>query len=292
MKKKTESIFNKIINNKKIFIISVILVFILVFVLNHFTPLIADDYSYSFGLNGKINSIKDIIDYQVHHWQTWGGRSIAHSIAQLFLMLPKLTFNICNSLVYALFTLLLYKHIVGKSKILNPALYIIINLLAWFILPVYGQNMIWLIGSCNYLWMTTFVLAFLLPYRLTIDDDKNSKNIIKIIVMFLFGIIAGWSNENTSAVMLLAIIIFIGYKLYNKKKISLWYYSGFIGSLIGFLMMVLAPGNSVRSEMFITNRGFIGEMIHRIIEITNGFVTILLPLFIIFIIVTIISYYH
>lgn len=289
---KIGSICTKLFNNKKIFIITILLVFILILLLNIFTPLLADDYSYSFGLNGRLKSLKDVLDYQVHHWETWGGRSVAHSIAQIFLMTPKMVFNIFNSIVYVIFSLLMYKHIVGKEKKYDIILYLIINLAVWFVLPVYGQNIIWLIGSCNYLWCTTIVLAFLLPFRLSIDEKEGSKNIFKIIIMLLLGIIAGWTNENTAAAMLLAIIIFIGYKIYNKNKVSLWYYSGLIGSIAGFLMMILAPGNSIRSEQFKTNRGPIGELIHRFFEITNNFVGYLLPLLIIFIIITIFSHFY
>ena len=41
--------------------------------LNVFTPLIADDYSYSFGIDGRLKNIIDVIEKQINHYFTWEG---------------------------------------------------------------------------------------------------------------------------------------------------------------------------------------------------------------------------
>lgn len=109
------------------------------------------------------------------------------------------------------------------------------------------QNILWLVGSCNYLWGTTLVLLFLLLYRLNLDV-KCKNSIIIAILMLIFGIMAGWTNENNAAALLIILVLFSVYRLYNKKNITIWHISGFIGALIGFLFMILASGNSIRSE--------------------------------------------
>ena len=59
-------------------------------ILNFLTPLLADDYSYGLNLDGKrISSVIDIFNYQIWHYFNWGGRSIAHTFAQTFLIFPK-----------------------------------------------------------------------------------------------------------------------------------------------------------------------------------------------------------
>ena len=88
----------------------------MMFILNYFTPMLADDYSYSFGMNGRLESIKDIFEFQIYHYLTWGGRSIVHTIAQLFLLVGKNWFNIFNTIVYLIFTLSIYKLILGKES--------------------------------------------------------------------------------------------------------------------------------------------------------------------------------
>ena len=292
---KIKELVNKISNfsAKKVFFASIIILFLLMLILNFLTPLIADDFSYSFCLGGKrVGDLRDVFEYQVHHYLTWGGRSVVHGIAQTFLIFPKYVFNIFNTVVYLLLTLLIYKHIVGKERKYNPVLYIFINMLIWFGLPVFGQNILWLIGSCNYLWATTIVLLFLLPYRLSLDVQKKSNSIFKSILMLVLGIIAGWTNENTAAAMIFFIGLFILYKIYFKEKLSAWNITGLIGAICGFIIMIIAPGNRVRSEQFVDRRGFVSILYHRMLDITNNLSNFLLPLIIILIIVSVIGYYY
>ena len=74
------------IMSKKNQIILILLgIFLMMLILNMFTPLIADDYSYSFKLNNeRIVNLIDVFNYQLWHYFNWGGRVIAHAIAQTF----------------------------------------------------------------------------------------------------------------------------------------------------------------------------------------------------------------
>lgn len=60
------------------FLITIIMIGALFYLLNYYTSLYADDYSYSFSfMNGnKINGIKDIILSQKEHYFNMNGRSI------------------------------------------------------------------------------------------------------------------------------------------------------------------------------------------------------------------------
>lgn len=68
------------------------------------SQIFADDYSYSFSWEtGKmINGLYDIIQSQYKHWLIWGGRSVAHSLVQLFLYLGKDIFNFFNAFIFIL----------------------------------------------------------------------------------------------------------------------------------------------------------------------------------------------
>lgn len=169
---------------KIIFILSI--VFILMFVINSFTPLLGDDYTYSFGLKGKrIQNLWDVVERQYDHYFSWGGRSIAHTLAQTFLLMPKFVFNIANSLVFVLLVFLMYFHARAKNRD-NMMILITIPLLLWLFVPVFGADCFWLIGSFNYLWTTVIILLFLLFYRKS-SDKKDS--IFRIILMFLLGVL-------------------------------------------------------------------------------------------------------
>lgn len=248
-------------NQKRLILFSI---FAMMLILNFLTPLIADDYSYSFGADGeRITNIIDIVIRQVDHWLTWGGRNVAHFIANFFLMYPKAIFNVLNSLMYTALVYLIYKHS-QTTKEEKPLLILLIHLGLYFLTPVFGQNCIWLIGSCNYLWTTVIILSFLLMYR---ENYKKKDTILLTVGMFLLGILAGWTNENTAfGLIVVAVLSMIAYK--GKGKLPKYKISGLIGSIIGFIMMIVAPGNFIRSEAFAEETSFIVKIIKRICNAT------------------------
>ena len=284
---------NKIKNIKSKTWIKIILVsiFLMMLVLNLLTPLIADDYSYALNVNGtRLSGIMDIINFQIRHYLIWGGRTVAHSIAQLFLMMPKFIFDIFNSLIYTLLIGLIYKIAKGKNEDDKPCLLLGIHFALYFLSPVFGQNCIWLVGSCNYIWTTTLILLMISQFVLK-GDKKDT--ILRIIGIFLLGIIAGWTNENTSFGLIVFLVSFLIINRINKEKISKWKISGLIGVIIGFITMIAAPGNYVRSAEFVDNDFIIIKWIKRFANCTLGLKDYCLPLIIALVILfTIYIYNH
>lgn len=260
--------------NQKIIILFGI--FISVLILNSLTPLIAGDYSYSFGKNGeRTANLLDIIVRQIDHYFTWGGRSVAHTIAQIFLMYPKWFFNISNSFIYIIFIYLIYLH-VKDDKEDKPLIILLIHFAIWFLIPVFGQTVLWLTGSCNYLWTMTIMLAFLYLVR----KDLKTPSIFKNIAILLFGIIAGWTNENTSFGLITTIIGFIILNKTKHQKTSSFRKCALIGNIIGFVILIAAPGNFIRETHFNDNSSFIVKIIQRIIDNTTNLINCCLPIFI------------
>lgn len=273
--------------------IMLLLIFISMLALNFLTPLLADDYSYGLNLaNKKLTGIVDITNYQIWHYFNWGGRTVAHTFAQTFLMFPKAIFNIINSLMYTGLVYLIYLHgqLNRKENKKKAYLILLIHLILWFIIPVFGQSFIWLIGSCNYLWTTVIVLYFLLLFR----KNEHESKWYKVITMFLIGLLAGWTNENTSVgliVILLSTLIIdkITTKKWNLTKTKV---AGIIGSLIGFILMICAPGNYVRNAEFKDDTFIIVKFIKRAIDITGNAEIYILPLIITIIILISLKIYH
>lgn len=235
-------------------VLSTILIFIFFYIFNLYTPLYADDYSYSvsFLTQKKITCIYDIFISQIAHYQTMNGRSITHFLAQLFLYLGKPIFNIINSLVFILLIYLIYFHSYGTFTNFKISWFLLINFILWALTPAFGQSFLWLTGSSNYMYGIFIILIFLIPYRISLNDNyikKKSNLIVEIIkgIVYLFiGFIAGWTNENTGvALIFIILLILINNRIYNKK-FSIWMFSGLIGSLIGFGMILLSPGQSTR----------------------------------------------
>lgn len=219
--------------------------------LNILTPMIGDDlaYLYIFGTKESVSSIGDIIHSQVNHYKWWGGRSVVHAIAQALLQMPSLVADVLNTMVYIGFAFLIYFHIKGRSAKHSLSLFVLINLAIWFLMPMYGDTILWLTGSANYLWGTSIILLFLLPYRLY-DGTKwsTTKHILMSILLFVFGIVAGWTNENTVAGMIVVILLLLLYFRAQKWNIPPAFFIGIAGVLIGYAIMILAPGNLFRAR--------------------------------------------
>lgn len=245
MKQKIKQYFSKPMN------VVIYIEFLLVLLLNLFVVTTSDDLGYQIN-----HGLIDIFKREYIQYMTWTGRTIAHIFARIFLALPKIIFDICNSLCFVFFTYLIYLHVTKDKQRKHYILYIIICLLVFLCVPLFGQTVLWETGSCNYLWTTTIILWFLLPYRLEETKKHN------IVLLFLAGIVAGWTNENTGGALILMLLLILGKRLFEKKKLQSCEISGLVGSMVGFLLLVLAPGNKVRAQDFISTNGKIYDFIH------------------------------
>lgn len=230
--------------------IIILLSFIIIFILNILTPLSADDFGYLYvhAEDVRVTSLSDVIHSQINHYYLWGGRSVVHFIAQSLLLLPSVIIDLLNSLIYLGYIFLMYFHIVGRGKH-SVSIFVIINLAVWFVMPAYGDTILWTTGSANYLWGTTIILILLLPFRLYSGSriSNRYKKLFQCVGLFIFGILAGWTNENTAAGMLIIVILFIFYYRSNNWGIPLWSIFGLLGGIAGYLIMILAPGNIIRA---------------------------------------------
>ena len=261
---------NKSIREKKgyipivFFSFFLLFIFAIIFNLNHLYPTYIDDWDYSFVYytNDKLSSVFDIIPSMMKHYTMWGGRLVVHSLLQEFLYFGPFWADLFNSLMFVLYIFLIYKIANFKNKI-NPLLLVIIFLLTWFFQADLGETILWMTGSANYLWGTTILLAFLYPYYIYLNkvlDEKevsvNSKTKKRYVVLFfLAGVIAGWTNENM--VVAIGTIIFITLICASRRKrnIDKWAISGFIGFAIGAILMFVAPGNFKRYKEELGIRG-------------------------------------
>lgn len=285
----------KKMDDKKKIIMLLFFIFLLMFLLNYLTPLLADDYSYSVSNSyetsdhyEKLKNFGDIINFQYNHYLKWGGRSVAHFIAQIFLvLLGKNLFNVCNAIIYTFLVYFIYKNATLNQKKEKPILLIVINFLLWAYIPAFGQTILWLTGSCNYLWTTTMILGFIYLIR----SQKLKDNILWCILLFLFGIITGWTNENTSFGLITILLSNLVIQKIRKKNIKKYQITSLIGTIIGFVILIAAPGNYVRSANFQDSTPFLIKIISRIVGCTNGLYSQLFPLIIFIIIaITILKY--
>lgn len=236
--------------NKIFFVLCIVLFGGLIFKLNIMTPLWSDDYLYSLLYNSSnpIKSISDLVESQYNHYLLWGGRTVGHTIVQLLLLTDPICADFINSLVYVFLIILVYIHSIGYFSFKYVYLLFFINMLLWFFIPSFGETILWITGSGNYLWCIVIILSFLLPYRLYLNSKQKRKHFfIKVLIMFCFGILAGWTNENVGISLIIMILFFIILIKNKTNSIPLWTVSGLIGCIIGFYLLISAPGNFERA---------------------------------------------
>ncbi|WP_101773118.1 DUF3329 domain-containing protein [Peptostreptococcus faecalis] len=280
-----------------IFVMSII--FMCMLILNGYTPYVADDFSYLVGINlEEISNLIDIIYNQWIHYFSVNGRSVSHTIGQILLLLDKDLVNILNSFAFCIFIYCIYSYtrfddkynisgqIVPKKGLLGSdingsILSMLIFLLLWFFTPVFGQNFLWVIGSANYMWTSIIVMAVLLNFRKISIFGVNPNRRVYIIILLVFSFFSGWTNENSVPAMIFVATYYI-INMYKKKAegfiVALAMYTGVI---LGFLVMLSAPGNFIRLQMYSGKFQGIEKYIERIFVVDDNFYSSIIVLFLI-----------
>ena len=271
---------------KIIFYIVVIISFLAILIYNFLTPLMSDDLLFNLYHSTENYTLSDLIKLEYENYLTWNGRIIPQFIMHCCLLIPKWLFNILNSACFVLLTFLIYWNIRGKNQY-DFVILALINLMIWQFGVSFDQTILWLSGACNYLWGAVIILGFVTYFRYKvehIDAIKHGK--LLGIGLFIFGITAGWCNENTSGGGFLLIISIILTYYFSHKQIKVWMITGTVGMLSGLLLMVLAPGNSVRADIRLEQENHTGLLgfVGRFLKINIAVNKYLFPMMIIIII--------
>lgn len=237
-------------NNLMYFFIVIMVVFGLIFILNHYTVFTADDHHYHYIFDSylpteyskRIESIGDIVNSMISHYQIWGGRIVAHFFVQLFTLFPKIVFQFINSVIFVLLGYLVIIHAIGK-KLVRPSIGIFTYSFLFLFLPYFGQTVLWLSGSCNYLWCSCLILIALLPFRYVNEQVKWYHYFSPFI-----SLLAGWTNENTGMAMVICMLLFVINISLKKKKVQRWMWISMLFGFIGSILCIAAPGNGIRSQ--------------------------------------------
>ena len=245
--------------------------FLAMFLFNILTPLISDDYTYllRYPTSEPVENFGDIIESQIVHYMQWGGRTIVISLNQIFLWLGKWLFNPLNAAMFCVFVWACAKLAVGRRPV-HPLLLVVVLAALVHFNPCFGAVNLWLCGSCGYLWPLALCLLFLLPYRLALDGLELQGAGAAVGIFFL-GLAAGWGNENTSGMAVLAAAIFLVLLRIFLKKVPLWAWTGAAVCLTGFLLLMCAPGQWVRFEYAGSDgRSFLTVYATRIMNATHS----------------------
>ncbi|MDR1470652.1 MAG: DUF6056 family protein [Spirochaetaceae bacterium] len=152
----------------------------------------------------------------------------------------KIIFDVCNTIVYSLFIMLICYHSFGSFKKIAPSAFLFVNIAIWLLTPAWGQDFLWLTGSLNYLWSLTLALLFLVPYRKKYVDNTYTQKIILSIPLFVLGVITGWGMQNAAGGICVLLIGYFIRKFFRKEKICLFEVLGTGGILTGFCFLLSA----------------------------------------------------
>ena len=248
--------------NKKT-IASFAVIFLFLFFFNTIAPMyFGDDYVYSFIWEGhslyeplsehavRVSSWKDLFTSQWLHYFTWSGRTVNHTLAQFFLWQGKKVFNVFNALAGTLLIAEIYwcshKGVISLQSV-KAGIVSWIFFLLWSFTPAFGTVFLWLDGACNYLWPIVFLTGFIIPYikKYYYFSETIKQSKLFCLVMFVFGVISGWTNENTICWILLVLSLFLlTHK--NKDGFEKWMIFGLMGLMTGYALLMFSPGNIVR----------------------------------------------
>ena len=236
--------------------------------LNLHTPMMMDDYDYSFSwaTGEPVSGLADVIASQAAHYGMWGGRSVVHAIAQIFLSMNKTVFGAVNACMYLLLLLEIYALAKPRERAYCWSILLAAHAVLFTCVPFFGTVFLWLTGSCNYLWGTVLALLPLMILKSAQEGgffSRGGHGWLALPICFL----AGWTNENTACGMLaLVFVVLIGLWLL-KRKVFGWQWAAFAAQALGAAVMLLAPGNYARASSYETGSMLL-ELIRRAVMAT------------------------
>jgi len=231
--------------------------------LNTQTHFCSDDYLYSFKFNPdfangdstspsyqRISGFEDYCSSLSALYKTLTGRIVAHGILQFMLMLPGWIFDLLNTIVFLALTYLYSTWVAGRKHKARIPVWPLCTMLFYLSISVSQRNVYFPAFSCNYIWTQLIVFMFLIPVRWLIQEDhRQNRGWAFAVLMFFMGLIAGDTNEPLVPGVLLAMGTYAGYCLIKKpRQLPRWYFWAMLGLLLGFMILLLAPGNSGRSS--------------------------------------------
>jgi hypothetical protein len=230
-----------------------------------FSRYIADDYCTA----GKLAS-SGFWQAQSFWYNNWTGRfsfTFFVSIFELFdsnivKVLP--TIFILMLLIsgnFLIYSIIKYFQI-NNYRILSLFITVGIIFTTFFTLPNIGQNLYWMTGAVTYLFPINFVFilfGLIIFYRKKFPFQHWIANLLFGLFIFFLAFVSSGFSEVLSVLQIVLFCLIILVLSINQKFVtikSLWMIA-LIGSIIGLLLMVSAPGNEIRLRQHLPSPGIL-----------------------------------
>ena len=246
-------------NRKIIFFIIRGCTFLCFLAYNELTPFLSDDYAYLCELRDKASGFGGVFKLAYAELFEHGGRLLHYVTFRIFFYLGnKHIFNVYDSVMFVIFGLSVYANIEKKKKY-DITVLLLSYLLIWLFEISFGETVLWITGAAVYLFATTYILLSLALYKYLLNTSQIRKPVLMCVLMFIIALLAGNSSENNSGAAILLVIIYTLNKYLSEKKSARGKYgikeftrpymiAAFLGYLMGYGLLVLAPGGHNRAE--------------------------------------------
>lgn len=224
-------------------------VFALMLCLNILTPYICDDFTYRLNFLTKepLGSLLEIPESMYAHSYKMNGRLISHGLAQVFMLLPPLVFDICNAAVFAGTLYLIHRLCAGER---NGLVYGLGFCLLWLLMPVFGQVALWQVGALNYFWSLAALVVYIAPALLRLRSGRELLTKRKHWVLFcIYGFFFGWYSEIASFVgMCMNLCLVVLDVWMNREKFRWSRLLPVLTAVLGYLTMLSMPAQAANKQ--------------------------------------------
>ncbi|MEX9793588.1 DUF6056 family protein [Morganella morganii] len=223
-------------------ILTLVVMYGLTAIISLHTPMHSDDYTYAITGIG--------IESHFKHYFSWSGRIVADYVSGLLLSVNHTYRSLINAAALPILSLLIanissycFVHKKPQASLIS----FFVFLTYWLSNTNLGQTTFWVVGSANYIWTNIFICLFIM---LLCKNSYNKGLKINPIFIFITGVFAGCSNENTGFVAILFPLYLATWNYIKNKNLKkeLIFYA--ISSSIGYLLLVGSPGNKERAKYF------------------------------------------
>ena len=228
-------------SNKYLYYSYLLLIGVVFYVMNVFSPLFSDDWHFKFVYfsQTEVKTMSDLLYSLYLHYLYFTWRVTPHFFVILFDgILGKALFNLFNAVVLVWFLHLLATTVSGNKN--TRYVYLSFStFLLFIVINGFSNEFLWMSGACNYLWCGTILLLFARLFH------KEITSWYYYPLFFVAGLLAGWTNES------LVLSMAVGYLVYiwdHKDKISRSQIFMLIGFFIGLSFMVFSPSAYQRFE--------------------------------------------
>lgn len=247
-----------------ILVAGIALVFLIFLIIQHqFLYMYHDDYGYASlsyaylveGASGTNYSLGQVFEFLNGHYQIWGGRILFFFFEIILLGYTGLTgYRIVQVLAIFGIFFCLYKimHKILGEKVERWKLALVCMILYGIIeIMTFRSGIFWITAAVLYVIPILFLFIYIYMYMFKIKGNEantKAKNILYMCIMGVCIFLATFSQEQVGVASLMFVLIYTVYNAIKNKKVSRLDIVMSIIAIIGFTILMVAPGNELRKE--------------------------------------------